>query len=168
MPGSAWLLVVDVTPQRLWMVNRSGPVRAFAVSTSERGLGTQMHSLKTPGGWHRVAQRIGKGRPPGSVFSSRRFTGEVLASRMWAGANSDDKILSRILWLEGLEPGLNRDGDVDSRARFIYLHGTNHEDRLGTPASKGCIRMGNHDIVALFDEVTGRAVWCWIGGAKRM
>jgi L,D-transpeptidase YbiS len=162
MPVTAWLLAVDVSTQQMWLADRSGPLRDFSVSTSNKGLGSRMDSWQTPPGWHRVAQRIGRGRPLGSVYSSRRFTGEILPPRMWKGREGD-KILSRILWLEGLESGTNRGGKVDSRTRYIYIHGTNHEHRLGSPASNGCIRMGNRDIGALFDEVAGRPVWCWIG-----
>lgn len=89
--------------------------------------------------------------------------GQVLPPAKWRDGGDADLILSRILWLDGLEPGVNKGGTVDSRARYIYLHGTNHEQLLGTPASHGCIRMANRDIAAFFRMVRSRPVFVAIG-----
>lgn len=121
----------------------------YAVSTAARGSGNRDGSLQTPLGLHRVAQRIGEHAPRGAIFEHRTDTG-----RRWQGEKLDrDLILSRILHLEGLEDGVNRGPGIDSFERCIYIHGTNHEDRIGTPCSHGCVRMRNADIIRLFDVV---------------
>ena len=100
-------------------------------------------------GWHRIHARIGAGAPLGTVFESRVPTG-----RVWRGEAAEaDLILTRVLTLEGLEDGVNRGPGRDSLERYIYLHGTNHEDQLGRPASHGCVRLANADVVELFDRV---------------
>ena len=105
--------------------------------------------MRTPPGWHRIRQRIGAGAESGTVFESREPTGAV-----WNGEERDDDlILTRILTLDGLEEGVNRGAGRDSLARYIYVHGTNHEPLLGRPVSHGCVRMSNADVTALFDAV---------------
>lgn len=163
LPCDGLLLVVDVPRQRLRVVTRRGVWRVFRVSTAARGIGNATGSNATPPGWHRVAARIGAGAPAGQVFRSRRRTRRVLAPGAWHAADGEDLILSRILRLAGLEPGVNRGPGIDSFARFIYLHGTNHEPLLGKPASHGCVRLANGDIIALFRFLAGREAWCWIG-----
>ncbi|HVP14559.1 MAG TPA: L,D-transpeptidase family protein, partial [Terriglobales bacterium] len=119
-------------------------------STAAAGIGGRSGSLQTPPGLHRIHARIGAGSPSGAVFVSREPTGEI-----WRGEpREDDLILTRVLTLEGLEPGVNRGPDCDSLERFIYIHGTNHESRLGEPGSHGCIRMANADVITLFDRVS--------------
>jgi UDP-N-acetylmuramate--alanine ligase len=121
----------------------------YPVSTALAGTGGQEGSFRTPLGWHRIHARIGEGAHPGAVFRARVATGEI-----WEGQpGSGDLILGRVLTLDGLEPGLNRGPGVDSLERTIYIHGTNHEDRLGTPVSHGCVRMACGDVVDLFDRV---------------
>ena len=143
------LIVVDVERQRLALVERAQVTLEFPVSTASAGVGGIAGSLRTPPGWHRVHARIGEGAPLGTVFESRVPTGEV-----WDGGPSeDDRILTRILTLEGLEQGVNRGPGCDSLERFIYIHGTNHERLLGRPASHGCVRMSGRDVVRLFDRV---------------
>jgi len=116
------------------------------VSTSAYGLGEDEGSYKTPRGKHRIVEKIGDGEPLGAVFKNRMPTGEIwdLAAKPTPG---QDLILTRILWLEGLEPH-NR----NSQSRYIYFHGTNHENKIGTPASIGCIRLKNADMLRLFDD----------------
>lgn len=156
------LLLVSAADQRLALI-RAGEVRAhYPVSTSRRGLGSAQDSEQTPAGWHRVATWIGATARPGQVFVARRPTDQVLPPSAWRAAEGGDFVLTRILWLEGLEPGRNRGPGVDSNARFIYLHGTNQEQLLGQPASRGCIRLSNRDIMELFDQTHGRAAYCWI------
>jgi UDP-N-acetylmuramate--alanine ligase len=145
----AKLVVVDVAHQRVHLLEGGRVTLSAGVSTSVHGVGGEAGSNRTPLGWHRVAARIGAGAEPGTVFKSREPTGDV-----WRGeVRADDLITTRILWLDGLEPGQNRGPGCDSRERYIYFHGTNHEDRLGEPASSGCIRMSNADVVRLFDRV---------------
>lgn len=143
------LLVVDVGRQRLTLIEDDRETAEYPVSTAAAGVGAEEGSLRTPPGWHRIHARIGAGAPPGARFESRVATGEV-----WRGeAHGEDLILSRILTLEGLEPGVNRGPGRDSLARFIYIHGTNHERALGRAASHGCVRMANADVLDLFERV---------------
>ncbi len=161
LPDDGLLVVCSTADQsaRLWAAG--APVARYPVSTSARGVGCVKDSLQTPLGWHCVRERIGQGQPAGTVFRDRQPTGEVLPPSAWR-SGARDLILSRILWLDGLEPGQNRGDDCDSHARFIYLHGTNREDLLGQPASRGCIRFGNLAICELFDHVADRETWCLI------
>nr|WP_025367477.1 L,D-transpeptidase [Thioalkalivibrio paradoxus] len=148
------VLVVRVDQQRLYVWENGKVVATFPISTAERGTGNQDGSLQTPLGLHRVARRIGDGVPCGTIFRGRVPTGQVAPILREPGASSaTDAITSRILWLEGLEPGRNHGGSVDSFARYIYLHGTDEEGRIGTPASHGCIRLRNQDMIALFARV---------------
>lgn len=128
--------------------------RSHVISTSARPPSNVKDSLGTPRGLHEIAERIGAGTPPGVVFRSRVSTGRHFAEL--PDAEQDRNLITtRILWLRGLEPGVNAGGDVDSHARYIYIHGTNHEERLGSPASGGCVQMRNVEIIELFDEVRG-------------
>ncbi|MCB1185254.1 L,D-transpeptidase, partial [bacterium] len=145
-----WLLV-DVAGQRLILVERDRPLGAWPVSTARAGVDARQDSGGTPPGAHRIARRIGLDAAPGTVFVSREPTGET-----WCPGDQprdDDLILTRVLTLDGCEPGVNSGPGVDSLARYIYLHGTNHEDRLGEPVSHGCIRLGNADVVDVCDRV---------------
>jgi len=123
-------------------------------STSKFGIGQRAGSNRTPLGLHRIAQKIGGGWPVGTVFKGRKPVGF-----MWRGLPLAP-ITTRILWLEGLEPGFNRGGNVDSFARYIYIHGTGDEPGLGRPASHGCIHLAADDLVPLFDKLgVGTLVW---------
>lgn len=147
-------LVVDVPGQRLYLYESGELVGSFPVSTAERGTGNREGSMKTPLGLHRVDEKIGAGAPRGMIFRGRRPTGEL--AEILTGPDqraAHDDVTSRILWLEGLEPGVNRGGEVDSRQRYIYIHGTPEEGRIGQPASHGCVRMTNADVITLFDRV---------------
>jgi lipoprotein-anchoring transpeptidase ErfK/SrfK len=137
-------LLVSVRDQRLLLLRDDKPVKSYVISTSKFGLGTQPGSYRTPLGRMEIAKKIGDGYPPGMVFKGRRPTGEVIQ----ANAPLRDPIVSRILWLNGREPQ-NR----NTFQRFIYIHGTAEEWRLGKPASYGCIRMGMNDVVDLYNRV---------------
>jgi hypothetical protein len=129
-------------------------VKRFRCSTSRFGVGQTAASNRTPLGLHRIVEKIGGGWPIGTVFKSRRAIGHT-----WRGL-PQAKITTRILWLEGLEPGYNRGGDVDSHARYIYIHGTGDEPSLGQPASCGCIHLAADDLIPLFDRLpNGTLVW---------
>lgn len=162
LPTGAFLLAVSIARQELELRSGGRCVKTYRVSTSRRGAGQRAHSNKTPTGWHRVVRWIGAGRPLGSVFVGRRFTGEVLPKNAWRSDAPRDTITTRILRLRGLEPGHNAGPGCDSYARYIYIHGTNHEQLLGTPASGGCVRMGNRDVADLFRRTRGRATFCLI------
>jgi hypothetical protein len=150
------LLLVDVSRQRVTLIAPGRPVAVFRVSTAAAGVGGEEGSHRTPPGWHRIHARIGAEAPLGAVFESRVATG-----RVWRGEPAaEDLILTRVLTLEGLEDGVNRGPGRDSLERYIYLHGTNHEAELGRPASHGCVRLANADVVDLFDRVAeGDAVF---------
>jgi len=143
------LVLVDVAGQCVHLLEHGAVTFSAAASTSRHGLGGDEGSNRTPLGWHRIHARIGAGAAAGTVFKSREPTGQL-----WQGeSREDDLITTRILWLQGLEPGVNQGPGCDSFARYIYFHGTNHESRLGTPDSSGCIRLANADVVRLFDLV---------------
>lgn len=137
-------MLISVRDQRMLLVRDDKPVKAYAVSTSKFGLGSQNGSNRTPLGRMEVARKIGGGYPKGMVFKSRRPTGEVLKPN----APGRDPIVGRILWLNGKE-GHNR----NTYRRCIYIHGTPEEWRLGTPASYGCIRMSMRDVSDLYNRV---------------
>ena len=143
------LLVVDAERQIATWFEGGEAVAAWPVSTARAGIGGEQGSYRTPPGWHRIHQRIGAGAAAGTVFVSRAPTGET-----WRGeAREDDLILTRILTLDGLEDGVNRGAGRDSLERYIYLHGTNHEDLLGRPVSHGCVRLSNEHVCQLFDHM---------------
>jgi hypothetical protein len=128
--------------------------RDFLASTSRFGIGQANGSNRTPLGLHRVARKVGGGQPVGTVFKARRPIGLTWAGMAGAG------IVHRILWLEGLEPGLNRGGEVDSFRRCIYIHGFGDETTLGRPMSLGCVHLAAADLMPLFELVPeGTLVW---------
>jgi UDP-N-acetylmuramate--alanine ligase len=143
------LLVVDSERSHATWFEEGKPKASWRISTARAGIGGAEGSYRTPPGWHRIARRIGEGAELGTVFISREPTGEI-----WHGeARPEDLILTRILTLEGLEPGVNSGPGCDSLARYIYIHGTNHEALLGRPVSHGCVRMSNDDIRDLFAQM---------------
>lgn len=151
-----WLLV-DVRAQRLHLMNGMLSLDSWPVSTAAAGLDGRDGSGGTPPGAHRIARRLGGDAPPGMVFVSREPTGRIWPRDRNGHEGDDDHdadlILTRVLTLDGLEDGVNRGPGVDSAARYIYIHGTNAESRLGTPCSHGCVRMGNADVMKLFELV---------------
>jgi lipoprotein-anchoring transpeptidase ErfK/SrfK len=164
VPPTRYFLAVDISRQTTSLfarpVSAAAPdrchklVKAFRCSTSKFGVGETANSNKTPRGLHRIAEKIGGGWPAGTVFTSRQVTGFV-----WDGKPTAS-ITTRILWLEGLEPGLNRGGNVDSHARYIYIHGTGNETTLGRPDSHGCVHLAAADLIPLYDLVPeGTLVW---------
>lgn len=144
---------IDLARQTLRLADGSRVLREYRVSTAARGAGEKNGSFQTPRGRHVIRARIGRGAPEGAVFVARRPTGEIYTPDLHRQYPDRDWILTRILWLSGLEPGRNRFGDVDTMRRYIYLHGTPDSTLLGTPGSHGCVRMANRDIVELFDLV---------------
>ncbi|MEM9385804.1 MAG: L,D-transpeptidase [Pseudomonadota bacterium] len=144
---------VDIASQRLRWSDGHGHAQSFLVSTAASGIGQQMGSEQTPLGRHVVRARIGDGAPLRAVFVGRRETGEIWSPQLDVQFPARDWILTRILWLSGTEPGLNRLGRVDSMRRYIYIHGTPDDQPMGRPASHGCVRMRNDDVLWLFDHV---------------
>jgi hypothetical protein len=151
------ILVVRIGTQSLQLFQHSQLVKSHVISTSRRPPSNVKDSLGTPRGLHEIAERIGDGQPPGVVFKSRVPTGRHFSEFSDAGTNL---ITSRILWLRGLEPGVNNGGKVDSHDRYIYIHGTNREDLIGEPFSAGCVLMSNLGIIELYEVVRiGDLVW---------
>lgn len=141
-------------PAKAGTPNQFRFVRSYRCSTSRFGIGQSEGSNCTPLGLHRIAEKIGAGWPVGTVFKSRQPAGFT-----WQGL-PNATITTRILWLEGLEPGFNRGGNVDSHARYIYIHGTGDETTLGRPASCGCIHLAADDLIPLHDKLPGGTlVW---------
>jgi hypothetical protein len=159
-----FVLAVSVAAQRmaLFEMLRSNGARLpdyalrrhYLISTSRFGTGQVMHSNQTPLGLHRIARKTGGGQPIGTVFKARQPVGLT-----WQGM-TDGAIVHRILWLEGLEPGFNRGGDVDSFRRYIYIHGFGDETTLGRPQSCGCVHLAAADLMPLYERLpVGTLVW---------
>jgi len=141
---------VSIGSQQLLLIDGGHVVKWYPCSTAAAGAGNVKNSGKTPPGWHRVGEKIGGDLPVGAVLAERQWTG-----RVWTeGQDTDeDLILSRVLWLEGMEAGKNRGGNVDSHNRYIYIHGTNDTAALGRPASAGCVRLSPEDVIDLYERV---------------
>ncbi|MFC1521640.1 L,D-transpeptidase [Elusimicrobiota bacterium] len=147
-------LLVSIQAQTLSMVKNRSVSATYPISTSKYGIGNQEGSNKTPPGIHRIAKKFGAGCPLGRIFKNRKDTGKDWQNEVI----EEDLILTRILRLTGLEPGINQGKGIDSYERFIYFHGTNQEHLIGAPASHGCVRMKNSDIIKLFDDVEEGAI----------
>jgi len=160
-------VVVDLDAQTLTLYQEGRALAVYPVSTGKNGAGELSGSGCTPRGLHRVRIRIGEGQPEGTVFRGRRPTGEIYGPELAAAQPDRDWILTRLLWLTGCEPGLNRGGCVDTLRRYIYIHGCPDTETMGVPRSHGCIRMRNRDLIALFDAVpNGTLVDIRGGGAE--
>ncbi len=145
---------VDLPTQTLSVFNEQGDtVIQSKVSTAKNGPGEVNNSFCTPRGWHKIRAKIGHGLPMNSVLIGRRATQEVYSAKLREQHPERDWILTRILWLSGLEPHYNRLGEVDTMRRYIYIHGCPDEDPMGVESSSGCIKMRNQQIVELFDIV---------------
>lgn len=144
---------IDIPQQRLWLMAADRTALEFPVSTAANGAGEQDGSLCTPRGEHVICAKIGDGCAPNTVFVGRQPTGECYTPGLAVQEPGRDWILTRILWLEGCEAGRNLGGEVDTRARYIYIHGAPDEVAMGQPGSHGCIRMRNDDVITLFDRV---------------
>jgi len=145
------ILYISVQRQSLYHIDGGKLLVEYPIATSGKGLGSQRDSYRTPTGLHRVREKIGDDVPPLGILRDRLFTGEF-ADLDFAGVDKD-WITSRVLWLEGLEPGHNQGGSVDSYERYIYIHGTANERSIGTPSSMGCVRMRNADVIALYAAI---------------
>ena len=136
-------IYVSIRDQQLTVKENEQPIRTYPVSTSRFGIGTEEGSFKTPTGRFRVAEKIGSDMPNGTVF-----VGRVPLPADEGFPPTEDLVMSRILWLDGLD-----EQNANTRDRFVYIHGTQHEDRIGTAASHGCVRMRNADVIELFEMV---------------
>ena len=144
MQSSKPRIEISVSDQRLRLLEGDNLMAEYAVSTGCRGLGTEEGSFKTPTGQFEICEKVGDGTEAGTIFKGRKPAGS------WKPGDSTegDLVLSRILWLDGVDPE-----NANTRDRYIYIHGTNQEELIGQPASGGCIRMRNTDVLDLFDRI---------------
>lgn len=144
---------MKIAQQTLLVRQDKKVISSFRVSTAKNGPGELKGSEKTPRGWHLIRAKIGDNFPLNTVFVKRRPTGEIFKPEMRITYPERDWILTRILWLSGLEIGKNRLGNVDTMQRFIYIHGSPDDVTMGIPGSRGCIRMRNADLINLYNQV---------------
>ena len=147
-------LRINIATQTLALCDESQEIKRYLVSTGLKGAGEINGSEQTPRGWHLIRAKVGNNCPPNTVFVERRPTGEVYTPTLNAENPGRDWILTRILWLSGLEPGKNRLGSVDTMRRYVYIHGSPDAAKMGAPGSHGCIRMRNNDVIELFGLVS--------------
>ncbi|MDQ3564174.1 MAG: L,D-transpeptidase [Pseudomonadota bacterium] len=144
---------IRLRQQELWLLAGRDIVRGYSVSTAKNGPGEMENSECTPRGWHAICEKIGAGCASGTVFVARQPDGKVYVPEFRTRYPGKDWILTRILWLTGLQPAFNQGGSVDTKNRFIYIHGAPDDVAMGTRGSGGCIRMRNADVIDLFDRV---------------
>ena len=143
-------ILIDLAQQKLYLPRLN---KQYLISSGKNGIGETENTGKTPRGWHRIEQKIGADAPSNAVFKARQMTGEIY-SAAFAAANPDrDWILTRILWLSGLEEGFNKGEGCDTFNRYIYIHGTPDSEPMGIPRSHGCIRMHTVPLEELFEWV---------------
>lgn len=148
------VIKVSIKNQQLELYDSTAQlVKRFPVSTSRFGVGNQSGSFKTPTGHHQICEKIGDGLSLDEVFVGRQPQGRLSILQQQQAELPEDIITARILRLSGMQPGINSGPEIDSYERYIYIHGTPEEDAISTPASHGCIRMRNQDIVELYDMV---------------
>ena len=153
MNATDFRIDIDLTRQVLRLNGADDSVREYLVSTGKNGIGEQLDSGCTPRGRHSIAEMIGAGSPPDTVFVGRAPTGEIYSPQLRQQYPERDWILTRIIWLRGEEPGFNRGGMVDTYNRYIYIHGAPDDVQMSVPGSAGCVRMRNQDVIELFDLV---------------
>ena len=148
------LIVVNVSSQELFLLKKGKIEQIYSISTSSYGTGSKENSFKTPLGKHKISEKIGQNLPKGAILKARKWTGAIANIIEKPIDTEFDVVTSRILWLEGLEEGKNLGPGVDSKLRYIYIHGTAEEGLIGKPASDGCVRMYNNDVISLFNKVS--------------
>lgn len=148
----SWLLV-SIEKQCLYLLSENKLENSYPISTSKFGVGCEQDSYKTPPGAHVIAQKIGDQCAMNEILRGRQATGECAQILDQAEVSQHDLILTRILWLQGLEAGKNLGEGIDSFQRYIYIHGTQEEGLIGTPVSHGCVRMLNKDVIELYERV---------------
>ena len=146
-------IIVSIEEQRLVLLEDLNIVFDVSIATARNGPGELSGSECTPRGRHYIRAKIGADCPLNSVFVARRPTGEIYSEQLRASHPGRDWILTRIMWLCGLERGKNRGGNVDTMRRYVYIHGCPDEDAMGIPSSHGCIKMRNNEVIELFNRV---------------
>ena len=148
------LIYVDISSQTLSYIVKGTVSKKYSISSSYYGTGSEANSLKTPLGKHEIYKKIGNELPINAILKGRVWNGAI-ADIIEGPIDTDyDHVTSRILWLDGLEEGKNKGNGVDSRNRYIYIHGTAEEGLIGKPASDGCIMMYNNEVIELFELVS--------------
>lgn len=146
-------IYVGVKRQELDLYLNGNHIISYPVSTSMHGAGTKAGSDMTPIGLHKIKGKFGSNVPIGGILKARKYTGNIANIQTESIETGEDAITTRVLTLEGLENGINKGGQLDSYGRHIYIHGTAEEGLIGQPASHGCVRMKNEDIIDLFNRV---------------
>ena len=147
------VLYVSIAEQKMYHIKEHKIVKTYVISSSSYGIGSKSGSNKTPLGLHRIKEKFGDNTPINGRMIGRVYYGKIATVYADQTKSKTDDITSRIFWLEGLEKGLNKGEGIDSYKRYIYIHGTSEEGRLGTPASDGCIRMKNKEVIELYDKI---------------
>ncbi len=147
------IIFVSIKNQKLYHIKNNRVINNFSVSSSKYGTGNKNGSNKTPLGLHKIKEKYGEGVPINGKMVGRIFYNQIANIYKDTTESKTDDITSRILWLEGIEKGKNKGEGIDSYNRYIYIHGTSEEGKLGTPASHGCIRMKNKDVIDLYNKV---------------
>ena len=147
------IIFVSIEEQRLYHIKDNIIINEFIISSSAYGTGNKSGSNKTPLGLHKVKHKYGNNTPINGRMIARVYTGDIATVYKDNTKSKTDDVTTRILWLEGLEQGINKGKGIDSFKRYIYIHGTSEEGRLGTPASHGCIRMRNKEVINLYNKV---------------
>ncbi len=145
--------IIKISEQKLYLISNRKIIREYPVSTSRYGIGQTEDSYKTPLGVHCVQEKIGDDAEFAEIFKARERTHECAKLEYKEVSTDKDCITSRIVWLAGLEEGVNKGAGIDSYARYIYIHGTHEEGLIGQPASEGCIRMNNTDVIDLYNRL---------------
>lgn len=143
------LIFISVQQQTMNCFEEEQLLFTYLISTGKNGVGEMINSERTPRGWHKIHSIIGLENDTNSVFIARKWSGEIYSETLAQQEPGRDWILTRILQLDGMEPGRNKGGNVDSLSRYIYIHGTPDSTKLGVPGSRGCIRMRNNEIIHL-------------------
>ena len=147
------ILYISVKEQKMYHIVKNTIVKEYLVSTAKKGIGNQKNSNLTPHGLHYIKEKYGSKTPQNGRIIGRVFYGEIATIYSDTTSSKTDDITSRILWLSGMEKDINKEGNVDSYNRYIYIHGTSEEGKIGTPASHGCVRMLNTDIIELYAKI---------------
>ncbi len=147
------ILFVSIRLQKLFHIENNSIIGEYPISSAKKGVGNQKNSDKTPLGLHSIKEKHGAETPLNGRMIGRIFYGHIATIYNDTTSSKTDDITSRILWLSGEEKGVNKGKNIDSYQRYIYIHGTSEEGKIGTPASHGCIRMTNKDVIKLFSLV---------------
>ncbi|MCU7939250.1 MAG: L,D-transpeptidase [gamma proteobacterium symbiont of Bathyaustriella thionipta] len=144
---------ISVADQRLQLIDNKRVILDAIIATAKNGVGEQFGSECTPRGWHKIRAKIGAGCIENTIFVGRRPTGELWSEALQKAHPGRDWILTRILWLSGLQVGFNRLGKQDTMRRYVYIHGCPDNNPMGIPSSHGCIKMRNSEVIQLFDLI---------------